>query len=32
MEELLDDFEDANCKHLDDDLEEWIEEKVDFER
>ena len=32
MEELLDDFEIANCKHLDDDLEDWIDDKVDFER
>ncbi len=32
MGDLLDDFEDANCKHLDEDLEDWIEEKVDFER
>ena len=32
MEELLDDFEDANCKHLDNDLEDWIDDKVDFER
>ena len=32
MEELLDDFEHANCKHLNEDLEEWIDEKVDFER
>lgn len=32
MEELLDNFEDANCKHLDDDLEDWIDDKVDFEK
>lgn len=32
MEDLLDDFEDANCKHIKKSMEEWIEEKVDFER
>ena len=33
MEELLDDFEDANCdKSVDDDLVDWIDDNVDFER
>lgn len=32
MEDLLDDFEDANCKHIKKSMEEWIEDKVDFER
>ena len=30
MEELLDDFEDANS--VDDDLVDWIDDNVDFER
>ncbi|HEX6646140.1 MAG TPA: hypothetical protein VF047_03095 [Nitrososphaeraceae archaeon] len=32
MEDLLDNFEDANCKHIKKSMEEWIEDKVDFER
>ena len=32
MEDLLDDFEDANCKHVKKSMEEWIDDKVDFER
>ena len=33
MEDLLDDFEDSKCKkHIDNDLEDWIDDKVDFDR
>jgi hypothetical protein len=32
MEDLLDNFEDANCNHIKKSMEEWIEDKVDFER
>lgn len=32
MEELLDDFEDAKCKHLDKDIKEFVDDHVDFER
>lgn len=33
MEDLLDDYKDANCKkHIKKSMAKWIEEKVDFER
>jgi hypothetical protein len=33
MEDVLDDFNDADCKkHISDDNKDWIEEEVDFER
>ena len=32
LEELLDDFEDAKCKHLDKDIKEYVERHVDFKR
>ncbi|HET6716559.1 MAG TPA: hypothetical protein VFG90_05470 [Nitrososphaeraceae archaeon] len=32
MEDLLDDFEDSKCeKHINEDLEEWVED-IDFEK
>ena len=33
MEDILDDFKDANCKkHIKKSMAKWIEDKVDFER
>jgi len=32
LNDLLDDFKDAKCKHVDKDIKEYIDDRVDFKR